>query len=207
MRALFSKLLLLAALGAATWFIVLWRWYATRRVVSVEDVALYLLALPLGLFAFVLAMRWAVLWGAASAQAAAEAAASARAAGQAPAAQPAAPPAWPLLGAWVHTPAGTDLEALRTALAEGTPRPVPDARLRDQDGLPVLSARIPALDVPAIEAALASTGTPPVKASPAVLRALAALAPLIDQAAEPWHRAADAAAAPASSPKPAAPSL
>lgn len=209
MRSLFSKLLLLAALGAATWLIVLWRWYAMQRVVSVEDVALYLLALPLGLFAFVLAMRWAVLRGAASAQAAAEAAtatASARAAGQAPAAQSVAPPAWPLLGAWVHTPAGADLEALRAALAEGGPRPAPDARLRDQDGLPLLSARIAALDVPAIEATLAATGTPPASASPAVLRALAALAPLVDQAAEPWRQALAAAAA-AASPKTVAPRL
>lgn len=204
MRSLFSKLLLLAALGAATWLIVLWRWYAMQRVVSVEDVALYLLALPLGLFAFVLAMRWAVLRGAASAQAATEAAtASAHTAGQMPAAHPVAPPAWPLLGAWVHTPAGADPDALRAALAEGAPRPAPDVRLRDQDGLPVLSARIPALDVPAIEAALASpTGTPPMKASPAVLRALAALAPLIEQAASPWLLATDAIA-----PKPAAPRL
>ncbi|WP_028996330.1 hypothetical protein [Azohydromonas australica] len=203
MRSLFTKFLLLAALGAATWLIVLWRWYVMQRVVSVEDVVLYLLALPLGLFAFVLAMRWAVLRGAASAQAAAEAAATARTAGQTPAAQPVAPPAWPLLGAWVNTPAGADLEALRAALAEGAPRPAPDARLRDQDGLPLLSARIPALDVPAIEAALAATtGTPPVNVSPAVLRALAALAPLIDQAAEPWCQATDAAA-----PKPAAPRL
>lgn len=196
MRSLLSKFLLLAALGAATWLIVLWRWYAMQRVVSVEDVALYLLALPLGLFAFVLAMRWAVLRGAASAQAAAEAAASARTAGSVPATQPAAPPAWPLLGAWVNTPAGADLEALRTALAEGAPRPAPDARLRDQDGLPLLSARIPALDVPAIEATLAATGMPPGKASPAVLRALAALAPLIEQAAEPWLLATDATATP-----------
>lgn len=203
MRSLFTKFLLLAALGAATWLIVLWRWYAMQRVVSVEDVALYLLALPLGLFAFVLAMRWAVLRGAASAQAAAEATATARTAGQTPAAQPVAPPAWPLLGAWVNTPAGADLEALRAALAEGAPRPAPDARLRDQDGLPLLSARIPALDVPAIEAALAATtDTPPVNVSPAVLRALAALAPLIDQAAEPWRQATDAAA-----PKSAAPRL
>ena len=203
MRSLFSKLLLLAALGAATWFIVLWRWYAMQRVVSVEDVALYLLALPLGLFAFVLAMRWAVLRGAASAQAAAEAvtaSAAARTAGQTATAQPVTPPAWPLLGAWVHTPAGADVQALLAALAEGAPRPVPDARLRDQDGLPMLSARIAALNVPAIEAALASTGMPPLEPSPAMLRALAALAPLIEQAAQTWRQAPEAAA-PASSPK------
>jgi hypothetical protein len=200
MRAVLGKLLLLAALGAATWLVVLRQWYATRRVVSAEDVALYLLALPLALFAFVLAMRWAVQHGMASAQAAAVAAGAtptARTAGQPPSAQPATPCAWPLLGAWVHTPAGAEVEALRSALTEGAPRPVPDARLRDAEGLPVPSARIAALDVAPVEAALAASGLPPP--APVLSRALAALAPLLDQAVEPLRgEAGHLAAAPLS---------
>jgi hypothetical protein len=200
MRAFLRKLLLLAALGAATWLVVLRQWYATRRVVTAEDVALYLLALPLALFAFVLTMRWAVQRGMASAQAAAVAAGAAPAArttGQVPSAQPATPCACPLLGAWVHTPAGAEVEALRSALAEGAPRPVPDARLRDADGLPLLSARIAALDVAPVEATLAASGLPPP--SPALSRALAALAPLLDPAVEPLRmEAGHLAAAPLS---------
>ncbi|NML16376.1 hypothetical protein [Azohydromonas caseinilytica] len=179
MATLLKNLLLLLALASAIWLVVLWRWWATRYEASTADALRELVALPLLLFAFVLALRGA-LRGAAARLAREEAHAreAAAAATPAPAVGPEAPTVWPLLGAWVQTPAGAEVGTLREALATGQPRPVPDAELRDLDGLPVLCARIATLDVGAVEAAL---GT---EASPAVLRALAALVPVLEQAGQ-----------------------
>jgi hypothetical protein len=184
MRTWLKHLLLLAVLSLATWAAVIAAWYAQRRVVSLDDALQYLLALPLLLFAGVLIVR-----GMPSATPAGRSAAVSN-----PAPAPAADPAYPLLGAWAHTPAGADLSALLAALAEGRPRPTPDAQLRDLDGLPVLSARIAALDPAAGQAAL----PPEVRLSPAALRALAALSPLLDQAEDALtDTAGEAAQAPA----------
>ncbi|WP_066337767.1 hypothetical protein [Azohydromonas lata] len=183
MRSLLKHLLLLAALGLATWAVVLGTWYAQRRVVGLDDVLQYLLVLPLLLFAGVLVLRkWPLDKTATPPAPSADGKAAADTADAVPSAGTGADAALPLLAAWVHTPAGADVSTLLAALAEGQPRPRPDPLLRDQDGLPMLTARIAALDLAAVQADWPAQDAPPP--SPAALRALAALSPLLDQAAQ-----------------------
>jgi hypothetical protein len=81
-------------------------------------------------------------------------------------------------GAWAQCAGGSDVDALVSTIARDQPRPALDMQLRDADGLPVPAARIASLDVAAVEAAV----PPTVDWSPAALRALAALSPLLDEA-------------------------
>lgn len=187
-------LALLAALTSVVWIAVIWHWRTTQRDMGAEDLLLYLVILPLVVFALVLAGRWAIRGARASQAAAATSVAAASSSGAAPAAQ--APSAgererglcWPLLGAWAAGPAGDDIAAVMEAAKAGAPGPAPDPELRDEHGLPVMCARARSLDTASVQQAWSQA--PPSSAdvvgapSPAthLMRALAVLEPLLQEA-------------------------
>lgn len=188
MTRLFQGLALLVAVACITWVAVLWRWQATQRDMSVEDIGLYLVALPLVLFVLVLLARWA--WRGAQADAKArEEAAAAAAAAPAPAAAPSADEAErratvQLLAAHLHCRAGRAAADVLYALDEGKPRPDLDPELRDDEGLPLMTARLPGLKPEALQ-------PPPDPAwRDELQRALAALEEPLQQALSalaPWR--------------------
>lgn len=187
MRPLLKGAALFVAVACLVWIAVLWHWRATQREMDTGDIVLYLAILPVVVFGLVLAARWAVRGALEKqdARAAAVAAPSASASGAATPDAVAKPPlAWHLLGAWTHTAAGAGVDELLAAIEAGKPRPRPDAQLRDDEGLPVLAARIAELDAAGVERdlqrrleAAADRVEPPARAS----RALASLAPLVDE--------------------------
>jgi hypothetical protein len=148
MSKILKPLLVFVLVTFMIWVAVLWHWESTHRDMTVTDIVLYLGVLPLLVFGLMLALRWA--WRSAaerSAQAAAAAAAAPAAAAAIPNEEAAARNATiQLLGAFVASPTGQAPAELLDAAAAGEPRPKPDATLRDDDGLPVMAARIDDLD-------------------------------------------------------------
>ena len=157
MSRLFKNLALLVAIACLVWVMVLWQWQATQRDMSVQDIVVYLAALPLTLFVLALLARWA--WRGASSKAAArdEAAAAAKKQGAAAgAAESGVDEAerratLQLLSAHINCAAGNTPAGVLAAAAEGQPRPDLDPELRDDDGLPLLTARIRDLDLEALD--------------------------------------------------------
>ncbi len=196
MKSLFKGAALFVAVACLIWIVVLWRWRVTQREMDVGDIVLYLAVLPVVVFALVLAARWAV--GKAVARQDAKAAAMAaapRAAGAAARPGEAARPAWSwhLLAAWVHTAGGSSVDELLGAIECGKPRPRPDASLHDDEGLPVMTARIADLDSSGVETSLRRVidamaggldGGSPMPAPARAVRALASLSPLLDELAQ-----------------------
>ncbi|MFT3721057.1 hypothetical protein [Pseudorhodoferax sp.] len=187
---------LFIAITCLVWVGVLWHWQATRRDMSVEDIVVYLGALPLVLFVLVLAARWA--WRGAAAKA--SAAAAAVAAPAAPAAQPAAGAdeaarhaTMQLLAAHVCCAAAASVDELLGAAEAGQPRPALQAGLLDAGGLPVLAAAVAeppleaatqALEEAAAELARLHPADTPAAPSETLVRALVLLAaPLADAVA------------------------
>lgn len=199
MKTFLKGLALLTAVTCLVWLVVIWRWQATQHDIGVDDLVVYLLLLPLALFAFVLAMRWAVVAALAKQTTAQGSTASMKpaiaASGDPAAAGATAAEArdrslvWPVLGAWVAGPAGDDVGSLLEAAKAGKPVPKPDESLRDAEGLPVLAARSKGIDGKHIENAWREWRQVPGRgaeepADPGVARALAALEPLLQQAAD-----------------------
>ena len=192
MTALIRGVALLIAVCCAVWLGVLWRWRATGHDMTAEDFAIYLVLLPLVVFGFVLALRWA--WrGAAARQAAAAAGPTAASTGAAPAGQTTGTEeaqrhaTAQLLSAHLLCACADSPQALLAASQVGQPLPGLDATLQNAEGLPVMSARIRDLALDSWQA-----GLPPQHAVPPehVQRALAALrAPLRQalQSLQPWH--------------------
>lgn len=168
MNRVFRGAALFVALTCAVWVAVLWRWEVTSRDMSTRDIVIYLAVLPVTAFAFVLLLRWASR-GAVQRQAAAIAAAAAGAAAP-PAGKASAIADAPrhasvqLIAASLACAAGTSAGELQAAAKEGTPRPALDPELRDDEGLPVFTARIAALDP--------ATSTPPLESLIESTRAL-----------------------------------
>ena len=191
MRQWFKGLALLVAITCLVWVGVLWYWQSTNRDMSPEDIVLYLGLLPLIVFGLVLLARWALRAAVVSA-AAKEAAAQAPTASSAPATQGSgqqerhAPVK--LLASGLSCAVGQSAREVAGALADGAPRPAPDKVLRDDEGLPVLCARMASLDPAALQqewdavceqVAATHQSTQPMVVDDAVRRALAALhAPL-----------------------------
>jgi hypothetical protein len=199
MTRFFKTLGLLVAVACCVWVSVLWRWQVTQRDMSERDIAVYLVALPLTLFALVLLGRWAWQGASASAHAGEQAAGPAAAV---PDARPASDAAerlasLQLLASHLHCAAGTTAASVCAALEEGKPRPDLDPELRDDDGLPLLTARIrdlepEALQLDVIEAALQAEQPAMAQHTlrPEVCRALAALQAPLDAclgALRPWR--------------------
>lgn len=211
MSTFFKGLALFVLIATATWVAVLWHWERSHRDVDSVDIVLYLAVLPFA--GFVLALLLRSGWHAAQQRSAAGAAGAA-----APAAAPAAgsggaPAAGPddgagererhlalqVLGMQCQLLCGATASEVDTALAEGRLRPQPDAELRNEAGLPVMTARLPDLDPDAQRAscdgALAllrrqREAWQALEPSPAFWRALAALQAPIEQALlalQPWH--------------------
>jgi len=210
MKAFLKGVALFVALACLVWIAVLWRWRATQRDMDEGDIVLYLGLLPIVLFALALAVRWAVRSAMARQAAAATAAATAGAspASSGAAAQGKPPLHWHVLGAWINTAAGASVDELLAALEAGSPRPAPDPALHDDEGLPLMSARMADLDTTDIEAALPADLEHPMPER--ALRALAGLSPLIDEFsgsllnwAEAWSDAESPSARPQGSAAPA----
>ena len=214
MKSLLKGAALFVAVACLVWIVVLWRWRVTQRDMDAGDIVLYLAILPIVVFGLVLAARWA-LRGALEKQAARAAGVSAAGAGGASAsaakAGEARPPlSWHLLGAWAHTAGGANVDELLAAIEAGAPRPRPDSALHDDEGLPVMTARIAELDADGVETALQRNaaalptgldGQSPAPAPARAIRALASLSPLIDELAQSlltwahqWEEAAALAA-------------
>ena len=157
MNRLVKGVALFVLIACVVWVLVLWRWQATSRDMSVEDIVLYLGLLPLTVFAFAVAGTWA--WRGASARAAERSAvASAAAAMTAKDGKPTAGTdeaerhrAVQLLAAHIASAAGASPSELLSAAREGSPRPQLDADLRNDDGLPMLTARIADVDPGRVE--------------------------------------------------------
>ncbi|MBI5256112.1 MAG: hypothetical protein HY855_06400 [Burkholderiales bacterium] len=203
MKKMIQGTALLVAVCCGVWLAVLWRWQATPRALSGTDVAVYLVVLPLVVFGFVLAFRWAgrAAWAAAP--------------GGAGAAAPVAPGSGPgtaprasteaaqrhatvqLLAAALNCACADRPPALLAAGAAGQPRPALDKQLLNAEGLPVMACRIAELPLDALQACLPLLRpVPAADADPVdppalhVQRALAALAAPLDQALQglaPWQ--------------------
>ena len=198
MTSFIKGVALLVAVACVVWVAVLWRWETTRRALAVDDIVIYLGLLPLVMFGFVLALRWAWRSAVARQGTAAAAAAAAPQPATAAAATEAERP-MRLLAARALAACGGSVADILAAVQEGQPRPAPDADLRDADGLPVLTARIEALKVDELTAAIAPLIASVRAQRPEfasldmpehALRALAALADPLQQALldlSPWH--------------------
>lgn len=201
MNKFFRPLAFLVAVYCLTWVGVLWWWQRTGHNIEVQDVVLYLGLLPLALLLLLLALRWA--WTRAGARsAAALAAVPVGAAAGASASSDDATSAidaqsrhamTQLVHVAVCSISGDQVSDLLDAAAVGKPLPQPDADLSDDDGLPVLCARIPgeALPLEAVRAEVEALLPQLQQAQPDwqslvpsedVLRALSALRePLLSQ--------------------------
>jgi hypothetical protein len=141
----------LALTGVAfggSWSGAIWYWRETNRMPATSELALYMLVLPLALLAawWLGRKAWArVSMPAAAGSAAAAGAASASAASDTPAPPPLAP-ALSIAATALRAPHGDSVDELRAALAGNRARPGLDRELYDDDGYPIMSARLPNAD-------------------------------------------------------------
>ncbi|MCW7537696.1 hypothetical protein OOT46_07510 [Aquabacterium sp. A7-Y] len=199
----------LAVFTVLLWAAMIWHWSASRRVVSTADILVYLLLLPALGIAAVLLVRKAVAASAAmpAARSAAGAAGASTAGGTTaqPAAEAAAPKPPVVLASALHLAIGNDAAAALQVLAEGSTLPQLDPELRDDNGYPIQSGRVPELDTATIDEALqellpALAARQPqwqgLEPTPAFVRALALLAApldqLIEQCATEWEQRPEA---------------
>jgi hypothetical protein len=218
---------LLVLISCAVWVAVLWRWEATSHDMNTSDIVVYLALLPLTVFVLALLLRWA--WQSAARRQAALAASGAAAASTgAAASQPAdgggdderRHATVQLLAAHLVCAAGESAAELQAAAQTGAPRPALDSAFTDDDGLPVLTARIKALDTSAageldalLEAPLAAVRAKrpewaALEAPGHVRRALSALEQALQQAVAalaPWAERFQPAQPPSNTPRDQAP--
>jgi hypothetical protein len=196
---LLRSLGLFIAIASLVWVGVLWHWQETHRDMSGTDIAIYLGALPLTLFALVLMARWA--WEGALKRAASLASTAEQISTPSTGAVVAsAPDDGPgrhagvlLLASHIKCPAGDTVDALLEAAAKGHPRPSLHEHLRDHEGLPVMAAPVADLATREIEQALltlqaehahAQQGLARKELPEGLLRALALLADPLSEAME-----------------------
>jgi len=160
----FRALAFLVAVCCLTWVGVLWWWQRAGHNIEVQDVVVYLGLLPLALVLLLLALKWG--WQRADARRAA--ALAAVPAGAAAGATSTGTDAVGVAEAQArHTVmqlvyvatcsiSGDQVSDLLDAAAAGKPLPQPDSEFSNDDGLPVLCARIPdkALPLEALRAEL-----------------------------------------------------
>lgn len=149
-------LALFVLISCGVWVAVLWRWEVTSHDMNTRDIVVYLALFPLTVFALALMLRWA--WQSAAQRQAALAASVATATATGAAASKLASggadeerrhATVQLLGAFLVCAAGESAAELQEAAQTGAPRPAIDPEFTDADGLPVLTARIKALDTSA----------------------------------------------------------
>lgn len=149
MSTFFRALAFLVAVCCLTWVGVLWWWQRTGHSAEVLDLVLYLGLLPLVLAVLLLGGRWIWLRGVAARAAASAGAAGSTGTAGAPVPTPVAGAeelqrhaVVQLVQASVRCVAGDQPGDLVEAAAAGKPIPQPDADLCNDEGLPVLSARM-----------------------------------------------------------------
>lgn len=197
MKKLFNGVALVVGVTCLVWVAVLWQWQRTHRDMSMDDIVVYLVLLPLVAIALVFMARWA--WRSVQARHAAQqaarqaaaaasgAGATATASGAGGAAAPAAGAvpqaeaaerqlAWPVWGVALQSPGGASAEELLSAAEALAPRPALDDQLRDAEGAPLMCARIPDVQPDALRDAFEAQGGVP---DDAVMRAVAALQPVL----------------------------
>jgi hypothetical protein len=149
-----KAVILWLAMAVTVWGFALWRWHGSPELVSGQDIALQLIALPIVLTVVALLAWWVVrrLTALATTPLARPVDANADAhvdgdvaASQGRTGEALRPLAIVLAEAFV-LPAGQDADGWQ-ALKEARIRPGLDPNLRDADGLPVFSARVPGLDM------------------------------------------------------------
>lgn len=187
----FVRVLALAlAIFCCTWVAVLWWWQRSGRVTAEVDLVVYLVLLPLVLLvlAFALKGAWNRAAGIASAEPAMASEESAGGStphkGQPGGEQTRYATSLIVQVALLSTGGATASEVLQAA-ADGNPMPVPDKRLVNDAGLPVLCARLPDAELALeevrdqlemlAEQLRADTRWPVEQGSESVVRALAAL--------------------------------
>lgn len=139
-----KRVLLAAGIFAACWGGALWYWQQALRAPATTELAVVLLALPLGLILLLWSgKKWAFKRPAALPASTATSAPHA-AAGIPPG------PALAILATALRTPHGNSAEELASAIASQQARPDLDVELLDDSGFPVFSAR----SVAAIDAVL-----------------------------------------------------
>lgn len=195
----FRALAFLVAVCCLTWVAVLWWWQRTGHSAQVQDLVLYLGVLPIAVALALLGLRW--VWRRAAArQAAVAGAALASAPGPAAAVDAGAAggveaqarhATLQLVMFGARSVAGEQAGDLLEAAAAGKPLPAPDAELTNDDGLPVLCARMrdQLLDLDVVRSEmeplfpLVQQRLPDAQATETpehVLRALAALKPAME---------------------------
>ena len=124
-----------------SWGGAIWFWRETNRMPDTGDLVLYMLVLPVVL----LTAWWLGRKAWTRVRLSAASAASAGTAAAAPAAvdaQPPLPPGLSIAASAVRAPHGGTVAELRAALAGGRARPALDAELCDDDGYPLMTARL-----------------------------------------------------------------
>ena len=138
MRAWLQGALLAVLVFGASWGGAVWYWRATNRLPSPGDLLVYMLVLPLA----VLGVFWLGKRMLSAASAAPAAVGSSSAAAPEQAATPAAMPALSMVAVALRTAHGANAQELAEALAANTARAELDPHLVDDDGYPILSARV-----------------------------------------------------------------
>ncbi|MTV40788.1 hypothetical protein [Duganella radicis] len=135
---------LTAAAFGGSWGGAIWFWRETNRMPATSELVLYLLVLPVLLLSTWWLARKAWTRATAATAPVAGAAAGAGDAAQAAAAATAPlPPGLIIAASAVRAPHGGSVADLRAALAGNQARPSLDDELYDDDGYPILSARLP----------------------------------------------------------------
>lgn len=187
--------LAIAGLVIGIWICVLFWWQSSQRQITLEDVLIYLVILPLAVLAGFLVFQWLRARPYKDKPPALAAAMSSDTVKQdSAAAAQAAVTELPVLAAWGITSAGSRLNDFHTALVEKRQRPQPDAGLLNDYGYPVHTARVPDLETSFVESGLESimADNPQLARGyddtgrDGFLRVLALLKLLIDQLSAEW---------------------
>ncbi len=171
MRSWIKSTLLVLLLFGVCWANAIWYWRDTNRLPSTADLVIYMLAVPFALLlAFWLGRKLFALTFAVPAVTVNAAPES-----SAPPAQQTVPPL-AVLAAAVRTPHGASVDELAAAIESLQARASLDPELLDDDGFPVMSARVTEADDPAprddIAQWLAANGHPAAHFSDEQWRAL-----------------------------------
>ena len=136
---------LLVAVMAIVWGATIWRWQATNRLISTNDIVVYLFVLPVLAFAGIAL----VVWLAARRRDATASAPTPAATATADARASATPEHGHALivDSSVALAIGSDASAALATLAEGKTQPELDDAFRDEQGFPLLAGRVKGLDL------------------------------------------------------------
>lgn len=145
-------------LTAAVWVGVIIWWQATHRVISFDDVLLYLIALPLFLLLAIGVFKLVAAMARKKARTSNGLAASEHVKDSGETDTPEAIEkklTLPIVGAWAVTSLGNSADEFVQALIEKRSRPRPDQLLLDARGFPLPSARVADLDTQTVQEQLA----------------------------------------------------